>query len=181
MFDQYWLLFCTCLILSKLSSSLLSLMVTGLDTMFSAKSITACTVGWWTEKMRRKDWNLVISSREKQHLAIRPQILVNPDALILMSLKVDRVSYHNFIMPTCVAIITSASSSTKTVILLRSKNRNLRLQSSTCSLWQSRDFQKVWTTFPGVPMMMLSVILDPLATSSPLTAYLGIKNKKLVY
>ena len=35
----------TCLMLSKLSSSLLSLMVTGLDTMFSAKSITACTVG----------------------------------------------------------------------------------------------------------------------------------------
>lgn len=34
-------MFDTCLILSKLSSSLLNLIVTGLDTMFSAKSITA--------------------------------------------------------------------------------------------------------------------------------------------
>ena len=32
--------------------------------------------------------------------------------------------------------------------------------------------KELLVTFPGVPMMMLSVILDPLATSSPLTAYL---------
>ena len=38
--------------------------------------------------------NLVISSREQQHLAIRSQILVNPDALVLMSLKVEERVPH---------------------------------------------------------------------------------------
>merc|ERR1719500_195168 len=60
-----------------------------------------------------------------------------------------------------VAIITSASSRTNTVIFFRSKNLNFKLQSST---------------FPGVPMMMFSVILLPLATSSPLTAYLMVRS-----
>merc|ERR1719187_88912 len=60
-----------------------------------------------------------------------------------------------------VAIITSASSRTNTVIFFRSKNLNLMLQSNT---------------FPGVPMMMFSDILLPLATSSPLTANLIVRS-----
>ena len=55
-----------------------------------------------------------------------------------------------------VAIITSASSSTNTRICFKSKNRNFRDQSKT---------------FPGVPIMIWSVILEPLESSSPLTAY----------
>ena len=103
---------------------------------------------------------------------------MNPDALVLMSLKVEeRWSDPHIWMsrrPTCVAIITSASSRTNTVILLRSKNRNLRLQSSTwiLRLVQKDSFSYNIFTLPGVPIMILSVILDPLATSSPLTAYL---------
>ena len=49
----------------------------------------------------------------------------------------------------CVAIITSASSKTKTDIWFKLKNLNLIAQSKT---------------FPGVPIMMCSVIFDPRLT-----------------
>lgn len=62
---------------------------------------------------------------------------------------------------TWVAIITSASSRTNTVIFFKSKNLNLMLQSRT---------------LPGVPMIMWSSSLDPRAISSPLTANLIVRS-----
>ena len=60
-----------------------------------------------------------------------------------------------------VAIMTSASSKTKTRICFRSKNLNFNDQSKT---------------FPGVPMIIWSDILLPRDSSSPRTAYLIVNS-----
>ena len=52
------------------------MIVTGLDTMFSAKSMTA-----WAERSYtafRVTFHLVVGGREEEHLAVVPQILVDP-------------------------------------------------------------------------------------------------------
>ena len=55
------------------------------------RKIHHCLHSWMISfvQLQGTSCNLVISSREEQHLAIRSQVLVNPDALVLMSLKVE--------------------------------------------------------------------------------------------
>ncbi len=93
---------------------------------------------------------LVVGGGEEHHLAALGEHLLDADRLVLRKSEKERSSYvkkpkDNDTEQTwcpCVAIMTSASSSTKTLIFLRSKKRNLRLQSRT---WKKK--RRAWAAY----------------------------------